>query len=115
VYTGCNFDRASPHFLHFQRRQRAEWLAQWRATRTNTSGNSGGGDSDKVAAIVADLEEAIMIVEEEMKPYLGRQLSWERLDAMVASLQSSVFSLQSSVFSHQSSALGASLSVLGYL
>ena len=54
---------------------------------TNTSGNSGGGDSDKVAAIVADLEEAIMIVEEEMTPYLGRQLSWERLEAMVARVE----------------------------
>ncbi len=54
---------------------------------TDMSMNSGGSDSDKVAATIADLEEAIMIVEEEMTPYLGRKLSWERLNTMVARVE----------------------------
>jgi hypothetical protein len=54
---------------------------------TDMSMNSGGSYSDKVAATIADLEEAIMIVEEEMTPYLGRKLSWERLNAMVARVE----------------------------
>jgi hypothetical protein len=54
---------------------------------TDMSMNSGGSDSDKVAATIADLEEAIMIVEEEMTPYLERKLSWERLNAMVARVE----------------------------
>ena len=53
----------------------------------NNSNSSGGSESDKVASTLADIEEAVMIVEEDMAPYQGLELNWERLDAMVARVE----------------------------
>ena len=55
--------------------------------REDSLGNGGDGESDQVVDILADLEEAVMIVDEEMTPYIGKKLSKETLGMLVVKVE----------------------------
>jgi hypothetical protein len=49
--------------------------------------SNASGDSDKVAATIADIEEIVMEVEEDVMPNMGKELDRERLDTMMAKVE----------------------------